>query len=478
MTLPHPERPTYGPKIRRVADRLGGRLFPWQSYVTAAATEQISDGMGGFEPAYDTVVILATRRAGKTFMVKATATERGLRDKARIAYTAQTRDEARKRWLEVADNESHLEHEKGLKQLLHNEVHVTSGNSNELLTFTATGSELFPFAPNEKAGHGGAYDLVFVDELWAHSLVVKKLIQQGYRPMWSVRPGQEWLMSAAGTHSSGWLHEVRRLGRQSVTDPESRMFYIEFGVPDCFDLRALSDRDLLRLTLEHHPRRGFGLRESYLKGELSQLGRAGFLRAYANHDAEDDDGGVLSGDVLARQTASERIPLGARVSVGVSVDPQRRESTVALAWVSPDSSIVVESKTSPGVRWAAAYVAAMPHVVNVAAVNSKLDRGFLDELERELAEDPASEVPVLRVSQADAPAAAGDWLSGVQESGEIFFELSPALKVGLASADLPVGGWWVSRDGEPISAVQAHTMAVWAAGHAPVPERRRENWIV
>lgn len=106
VTLAHPERLTYGPAIQRVAKSLGGDLFPWQRYAVSLGTEQIPDGLGGWEPAYDTVIILVTRRGGKTFMVKATSVERGLRGKARIAYTAQTRDEARKRWLELADNPS------------------------------------------------------------------------------------------------------------------------------------------------------------------------------------------------------------------------------------------------------------------------------------------------------------------------------------------------------------------------------------
>lgn len=477
VTLPHPERPTFGPKIQRIAERLGGRMFPWQDYTTACATEQIPDGLGGFEPAYDMVIILVTRRGGKTFMVKATTTERGLRDKARIAYTAQTRLEAQRRWLEVSDNKSHLEPERGLKQLLDSGVHVTTGVGNELLTFRATGSEFFPFAPNENAGHGGAYDLVFVDELWAHSLVTKQLIQQGYRPMWSVKPGQEWLMSAAGTHASSWLHEVRRLGRQSVNDPESRIFYIEFGIPDEYDVRALPDSELVRLTLEHHPRRGFGLREGYLKGELAQLGRSGFLRAYANIDAEDDAGGILADEIWKRQSAEARIPRGASVSVGIALDDQRRESTVALAWPRDDGTVVVESKTSPGVRWVAAYVAAAPNVVNVAGINTRLGRGCLDELERLWAEDlDAEPSPVLRVSQADAIAAASGWLASVEEDGATFFEPSQHLKVALASADLPVGGVWVSRNGEPITAVQAHTMAVWASGHRE-PETSSEFWV-
>ena len=479
MTLPHPERPTYGPAIQRVADRLGGSLYPWQRYWTAVATEQIPDGLGGWEPAYDTVITIVQRRGGKTFMVKSVSTERALRGKSRIAYTAQTRDEARKRWLEIADNESDVVPDLGLKQLLRDDVHVTSGNSNEMLRFRSTASEFFPFAPNEKAGHGAGYDLVWIDELWAHSLVTKQLIQQGYRPMWSVKPGQEWLMSAAGTHASGWLHEARRLGRRAVNDPDSRIAYIEFGIPDDVDVHALPDRELLRLTLKHHPRRGFGLREAYLRTELDTHGRAGFLRAYGGRDAEEDGGGVLSADVVKRQSAQERIQFGVQVSVGLSLDSERRESTVALAWQRGDGSVLVESKTMAGVRWAAAYVAAMPHLSNVAALNARLDRGCMDELERIWAADPdATPVPVLRVPRADAAAAAGEWLASVEESGTTFCEFSPALKAALASADLPVGGWWVPRDGEPITAVQAHTMAVWAAGHAPVPERRRENWIV
>lgn len=469
VTLPRSDRPTFGPRIERVAERLGGALYPWQRYWVHVATEQLEDGLGGVEPAYDTVAAAVTRRGGKTFMVKSVSTERGLRSKSRIAFTAQSRDHARERWLEMADQVSDVAADKGLKQVMGGDVHVTSGNTNEMLTFRATGSQFFPFAPNESAGHGGAYDLVFVDELWAHSLVIKQLVQQGYRPMWSVKPGQEWLLSAAGTKASGWLHDVRRRGRAAVHDPNSRMAFIEYGIPDDIDVHSLTDEQLVKVTLEYHPRRGFGLRDSYLAGELAELGRAGFLRAYANRDAEDDGGGVLSAEIMKRQTAAERIPRGVEASVGVALDDERRESSVAIAWRNADGQLVVESQTKPGVRWVAAYVAGMPGVKNVAVVNSRNGRGFADELERIQAEDEdAVSVPLLRVSQADAVAAAGAWLASVEEEGSTFFELSGHLKAALASADLPVGGNWVSRDGEPITALRAHTMAEWADAHAPV----------
>lgn len=474
VTLPHPDRPSFGPKVESVAARLGGALYPWQSYAVAGALEQV-EGEHGWEPAYDTVVVLVTRRGGKTFMVKSVSTERALRSKSRIAYTAQTRDHARERWLEMADQPSEVPADKGLKQVLGAGVRVTSGNTNEMLTFTATGSQLFPFAPNEKAGHGGSYDLVFVDELWAHSLVTKQLVQQGYRPMWSVKPGQEWLLSAAGTHASGWLHEVRRLGRASVHDPNSRIFYIEFGISDDVDVHALPDAELVRLTLEHHPRRGFGLREGYLRGELATLGRASFLRAYANRDAEDDGAGILSDDMVTRQTASEAIPRGTSVSVGVALDDERRETTVAVAWRTDDDRLIVESQTKAGVRWAAAYVAGMPTVRNVAVVNRRGGRGFADDVDRLWAEEHVDRT-VDRVPVADAVAAAGSWLAGVEEDGTVFFAVSPHLKAALASVDLPVGGDWVSRDGEPITAVQAHTLAVWAAEHAPA-EHAGAFWV-
>lgn len=477
VTQAHPERRTYGPAIQRTAAALGGELHPWQRYAVSLGTEQIPDGLGGWEPAYDTVIMLVTRRGGKTFVVKAVSVERGMRSKARIAYTAQTRDEARKRWLEISDNPSDVPADMGLKQILGNDVHVTSGNTNEMLTFRHTASELFPFAPNENAGHGGAYDLVWVDELWAHSLVTKRLIQQGYRPMWSVKPGQEWLMSAAGTHASGWLHEARRIGRQSVFDPDSRIAYIEFGIPDDVDVHALPDAELLRLTLEHHPRRGFGLRESYLKTELSTHGRADFLRAYANRDAEDDAGGILSAEIITRQTVKdEQIPMGARVSAGVALDDARRESTVALAWVREDGTVLVESKTAPGVRWVAAYVAAAPGVVNVAVQNTRNGRGAADEIERLWADDE-HEGDLMRVPQADAIAAAGAWLAGVEEDGSIFMGLAPGMRAALGSVDLPVGGQWISRDGEPITAVQAHSMAAWAADHRPAEPAAGGFWI-
>lgn len=478
VTLPNPDRLSYGPQIQRVADRLGGALFPFQRYVTSCATEQLADGLGGWEPAYDTVVMLINRRGGKTFIVKAVSTERGLRSKARIAYTAQHGNAAAWRWREIADAEASAPPDKGLKQVLGDTVHVTAGVGNEKLTWRETGSEFFPFAPNEKSGHGGAYDLVWVDELWAHSLVTKQLVQQGYRPMWSVKPGQEWLMSAAGTSASGWLHEVRRLGRRSVNDPSSRLFYIEFGVPDDVDVHSLSDSALVDVTLEYHPRRGFGLREGYLRTELDVLGRAGFLRAYANRDSEDDAVAILTAEVRKRQTAETRIPRGVVCSVGVALDDQRRESTVAMAWQSPDGPVIIESVTRPGVRWVAAYVAHAPGVANVAIGNSRMGRGAADGIEAEWADaskDLAAK-PLLRVSQADMVAACGQWLAGVEEDGSVYFASSQEMTAVLRDVDLPVGGQWVPRGLEPITVIQAHTLALWAADHVTV-EPEPEFWI-
>ena len=146
-----------------------------------------------------------------------------------------------------------------------------------------------------------------------------------------------------------------------------------------------------------------------------------------------------------------------------------------MAWVDDGGRTVVESVTKPGVRWVAAFVAAAPGVVNAAVVNTRNGRGFADELERLWGEDDEPR-PVLRVSQADAVAAAGAWLSGVEETGLVLFR--PAdVKVALASVDLPVGGSWISRNGEPITAVQAHTMALWASDHAPAEDAGGGFWV-
>lgn len=220
-TRRNPERRTFGGATGKVADRLGSPLFAHQQYIDDVALEV--DASGAW--AYDDVVILMQRRAGKTFVIKAEVARRGSYLPTLMTMTAQNGLKARERWLEIADHDR----KKGLMQSpMRHMLKCTAGTGNEILRWHTNGSEFRPFAPNDKAGHGDDPDMVVVDELWAFDLAEKRAIEAGYRPAWSVKPGQAWHLSAAGTSRSLWLKELRRRGREAVQDPGSRLAYFEW----------------------------------------------------------------------------------------------------------------------------------------------------------------------------------------------------------------------------------------------------------
>lgn len=472
-TTRNPDRLTFGPAIAKVARELGHPLFPSQRYIVDVAREVQSAEAGDPDPghlAYDEVGVFGPRRFGKTYLGEALVADCCGRGPNLVTMTAQTRDHAAERWAEIAG----VDPTKPATGLMHSalapRLKATTGNSNELLTFLDTGGSFKPFAPNEKAVHGGEPDLVIVDELWWFPLAMKQLLQQAYRPPWLLKDGQEWLLSAAGTVRSGWLHDVRGRGRAAVKAGEQLgLAYFEWSVPE--STREMDGPALVAAVLAHHPRRGRGLRESYLASELANLGKAGFLRAYGNLDAEDGDEPLP--EWFKATTAVERIPNGTRLAVGVAVDQLRRESSVVVAATRPGGSVMLEVvRSAPGVRWVGPYVEAMSDVGLVLVANAKLGRGVADHLE---AVDGGA--PVERLAVADVVSASGLLLAGLsEEPASVFHDGDPALAKALASGHLPKGKGWESRDGEPVTVLEAAALAV--RGASRIPERGPEwKWV-
>src|SRR5688572_29464794 len=90
-------RPTRGVYVAKIARALGQPLMPWQSLVADVAGEMLPDGT----PAFREVIVTVPRQQGKTTWLLAMEVERcTLRDRPqRVAYTAQTGSDARKKML-------------------------------------------------------------------------------------------------------------------------------------------------------------------------------------------------------------------------------------------------------------------------------------------------------------------------------------------------------------------------------------------
>lgn len=457
-----PERPSFGPAVGRLAAKMGTPLFPWQQYIADVALEVDEAG----DWVFDEVFVTAPRRSGKTHLiVPVTAHRCGQPGKATAWITAQTLKSAVRRWEEIAD--------KIHASPFRSQVRKNRGNP-QVLRWPATGSAFAPFAPNEDSMHGEDPDLVWVDELWAFDTEQRREIEQGYEPAFSVKSGQAWLMSTAGTPRSEWFNQVRRRGREQVeVGVRSGMAVFDWSAPERVGevpIEKLSDDELLRVVWDAHPRRDHGLRFDFLKKQLGK-GRIEFLRAYANLSQNEDSvrpDAVFDSERM-RASRGAQIPDGVRVGVGVAVDEDRRDAAIAVAWRDMGGRAHTSYRQASGTRWAAGdvrYLVENSEVSVVAGQSAGPARDLLDELER-------SGVEVLRLSQPDT-AAAGSRFHDEFEAGSVLWDGSVAFSAAVAAAEpykVQSGIVWRSATGAPVSTLQAGTVAVWAVDHAPEPVR-------
>lgn len=449
---------------------MGTPLFPWQQYVMDVALEVDDDGVWAF----DQIVLTVPRQSGKTFLIGPLVAQRMLERRTAALFSAQSREDAEDLWMykivpQIVDSPQ-----------LAPVVDWTRGVGNRRM-WTRNGSEFKPVGPNPKKLHGKSPDLVWLDEVWAYPLEVAARLRQGYRPAWSMKPGQEWLSSTAGTaDDSQWLNSLRRKGREQVeAGQRSGSAYFEWSTPEIVDGRQvwdLPDSELVPLILEHHPRRDHGLRASFVRSELADPGadrtRRQVVRDFANvtEPSRADTGGVFSDAVMERARSGAKIPGDARIGLGVAVDPDRRDASIGICARDGLGVAVTDDKRRLGTRWVAAEVIRLVDKYDVglvAVVGAGPARSVADELDR-------AGVPLLRLTAADHAAACvgfadefGSDHPSVTWNGGEEFRKAVAGAMGRRRSS---GVVWESKADESIVSLPARTLAVWAFDHAPVPE--------
>lgn len=466
---------------------MGRPFMPHQAQAADVLLEVQSEKAGDPEPgewAYDDGLVTWERRGGKTSLITPIAAHRArMLKRARMFMTAQTRDKARKRWMDVTDDL--------LASPLRVDVRRKIGNMNEELRWPATQAILEPFAPNEEGLHSETPDLVFVDELWAFSAEQRRQVQAGYVPAFSTSSGQAFKFSTAGTEKSAWLNAARRAGRLAVERGVNRgVAFFEHSLPDLVDgkrIRQLTDEELVEACIANHPaichvpdcdgprRRqpcphGFTARPAALRSAFTEMAdRAEYLRAYGNRSAADVAAAwqAVEEEVWLAQIDPGKIPGSARVSFGVWLDEDGEDAAVAAGWRDDPGKMHTEHlQLGDGYRWVYEYVterAERNDPATVAIANVGAARDLADELE-------AKGVPVLRVGQADVAAASTRHRSELRD-GTWFHALATPATAAAKSAgwEKSGGGYRWTRPGESIAALGAQTMAGWGIDHAPAP---------
>jgi hypothetical protein len=466
-----PSRASYGPVVGRLTQKLlGVALHPWQQYVLDVALEVLPEG--GW--AYEEVLTTVPRQSGKTFLFAPLVAHRmGRADDRQAWITAQTGDKAVARWSIASKAITKSGRLPGVRQLV---------STSHERTVWPNGSFFRPFAPKEGAVDGETPDLLLVDELWAFDGEDQEAMENSYGPAVFMNPwGQLMKFSTAGTQRSSWLNADRERGRAAVESGRGRMAFFEWSIPEVVDgqqVDKLNDERIVELVLAHHPLTGRHpkVTRDRLLNEISKSTRARqqFIRGMGNLTQEVRGDGLVPDDVWRRTTARALIPAGVRVGIGFQVDELGRETTIYAGYRDPESGVgVVELiEQGSGSGWVASRLRNLEERWNPGAIAchySGPSRAAADAAIR-------LGVDILKVYTPDMGAANTRFLEDLDRERQLHDgargpEITRAMKAA-QSRQLQAGPMFESAGVDPITALPAASLAMWATDHLPeTPER-------
>jgi len=288
--------------------------------------ELVEHPSGMLVPAYREVVATVPRQNGKTTLVLGWELQRALGwgEPQRIAYSAQTGSDARKKLLE--DQVPILEPRRkalGIKT-------IRRAAGSEGIEFR-NGSRLGLLASTPDAGHGKTIDLAVKDELFADT---DDRRDQTLVPAMATRPAAQVLAcSTMGTDESvPWNATVER-GRAAVeSGARSGTAYFEWSAePD-------ADADDPATWWSCMPALGFTIDEGVVRHARATLKDGEFRRAFMNISTRSDVRVIPAADWL-RVCSDGAVPQG-RLVFALDVNPERSAGSIAVA--SQDETPIVE----------------------------------------------------------------------------------------------------------------------------------------
>jgi hypothetical protein len=332
-----PDRQTLGPRVAEVAALLGTPLMAWQAQVADVALEL--DPETGLL-AYREVILTVPRQSGKTTLLLGVMTHRalGFGQRQRILYTAQTRNDARKKWED--------EHVAVLEQSpLRAMFRVRRSNGAEAIRWN-NGSMHGVTSSTEKAGHGETLDLGVIDEAFAHE---DDRLEQALKPTMVTRPQpQLWIVSTAGTLKSTYLREKVEAGRLAVeAGITSGVAYFEWSAPpevDPADERA---------RYRYMPALGQTVRPEGIAADFQTMKLDEYRRAYMNQwPSETPDEWQVVGRVAWSALADRSSEVEGPVAFAVDVNPDRTWAAIGAAGKRADGLLHVEMiQRERGTAW-------------------------------------------------------------------------------------------------------------------------------
>lgn len=448
-TAPTPGRRHRGRAVGKVARALGNPPMPWQSHVARVTSELADDGRSW---AYGTVVISVPRQAGKTVISRSAGTARGLTIPEHQAwYTAQSREDARKRFLDFA---TAIRRRRCPLKPPFSRIRLSNGSEG---VSWPSGSAWRIFAPTETALHGEALDLVVLDEAWAHSEVLGQALLGAAVPGGVTRPWfQLWVVSTAGDASSAWFRGLVEAGRAAVAEGRRS------GVA-LFEARA-EGPDLEQL-LDAHPAVGHTTTRQRL-APLIEASGPDAPRAFGNLWPDDRAAGPFPAGAWAAAAAPGLAwPDTMPAALAVDVAPDRSTSSIAVAWWHGDTPAVSVAVTGPGTGWVLEHARRLSAQLSAPVVVD--DRGAAAAL----VDGWPPDVRTRKMTTRDVTTSAQQLYDAVTEH-RLAVRPDPVLDDAVKGATTrPVGdsGWaWGRRAStSDITPLVAITFAAWALTHPP-----------
>lgn len=327
-------RPTFGPRIARVAELLGRPLLPWQRLVAEVGGEIAPDG----RPVYREIVVSVPRQSGKTTLLFAWLLDRCLNwgRPQFVAWTAQSGKDARDKLLEELFP---LVLASPLERFV---ASSTRAMGAEAMRF-ANGSILRILASAQHSGHSLSLDAAVVDELWADEDWRR---EQGLRPAMATRPDAQLLVcSTAGTPTSVVWDQKVTAGREATKVPGSPIAYFEWSAPE---ESAVFDESRWH---EWMPALGRTVDLDAVRADAASMPPEEFRRAYGNLPARDLRRAIPEASWVACQDPTTR-PSG-RLVWAVDVALDQAAASIAVS----DGAVVELADYREGAAWVSPRVA-------------------------------------------------------------------------------------------------------------------------
>lgn len=451
--------------------------MPWQQQVADVVMELLPDGT----MYYDRVVVTVPRQAGKSTLLLAMLTHRCQADlpggrldvgpqKQTVVYTAQTRNDARKKW--VKEFTPLLERSPFARSF---SKRMTNGSEG---FDWANGSTFDLVATMEKSGHGDTLDLGMIDEAFAQ---VDDRLEQAMEPATLTRTSaQLWIVSTAGEspEKSPFLWSYVDAGRRGIEfGTPSRTAYFEWSVPedeDCTDPEVVA---------RYHPAVGHTVTVDDIANKCQKAiendNFAGYRRAYCNQWGKGKARPPkMPEDAWAASATDDRPDVRrGEITIGFAVDTDGESASIAVAAgsiVSPHVELI-ENRERVGwlperlvelvMRWDPPAIVCPPSGPTLAQVGPIM-AAFTEA---------GIDTDRLRVMPStEYKAACGGWYTDAIE-GRLRRRIDGPLDLAGADAiDRVQGdGWvWAQRQASvPISPLQAATVAraVLAEPKPPTP---------